>query len=149
MERKHVSPAGLALIKGFESFSARQYICPAGRPTIGYGHVVRASDNFPRTISPAQAEALLQADLAPIEIYLNAIFPGLTQSQFDALASFCFNVGLGAFEGSRLFKCLKARDFAGAAAQFPRWVHSGGNVLLGLVRRREAEHSLFLTSETP
>lgn len=61
-------------------------------------------------------------DLAPVEIYPDAVLPGLNQNQFDALASFCFNVGLGAFEKSTMFARLKAGDFRGAASQFPRWV---------------------------
>ena len=146
--RKRVSPVGLALIRGFESFSPVIYLCPAGKPTIGYGHVVRgAVDHFPSRISGEQAEALLVEDLAPVAIYLNAVFPALTQNKFDALASFCFNVGLGAFEKSTLFARLKADDMAGAAGQFERWVHSGGKVLPGLVKRRAAERDLFLSPE--
>ena len=86
----------------------------------------------------------LAEDLAPIEIYLSAVFPSLNQNQFDALASFCFNVGLGAFEKSTLFARLKAGDLPGAASQFARWVHGGGKVLPGLVTRRAAERDLFL-----
>ena len=142
--RKAISLSGLALIRRHESFSPVIYLCPAGKPTIGYGHVVRDTDRFPARLSPAQGEALLREDLAPTEIYLNAIFPDLTQNQFDALASFIFNVGLGNFENSTLVRRLKAGDIPGAASQFPRWVHGGGRILPGLVKRREAERQLFL-----
>ncbi len=147
--RKFVSSRGLALIRAAESFSPLTYLCPAGKPTIGYGHVVRSVDHFPRKISKEQAEALLVEDLAPVEIYLCAVLPGLTQNEFDALASFCFNVGLGAFEKSTLFARLKAGDEVGAASQFERWVFAGKppKVSPGLVKRRAAERLLFLSPE--
>lgn len=145
--RPRTSPAGLALIRAAESFSSTGYLCPAGKPTIGYGHVIRPGDSFLRGISRERGEALLVEDLAPVEIYLNAVFPSLTQNQFDALASFCFNVGLGAFEKSTLFARLKAGDLTGAAGQFGRWVHGGGKRLPGLIKRRAAERDLFLSLE--
>ena len=147
--RKHTSPAGLALIRRFESFFPTVYRCPAGKPTLGYGHVLRDPGLLYARISREQAEELLVEDLAPIEIYLSAVFPALNQNQFDALASFCFNVGLGAFEKSTLFSRLKAGDLVGAASQFPRWVHANGQILPGLVKRRAAERELFLTPVVP
>lgn len=146
--RKQVSSTGLALIRAFESFSAVVYLCPAGKRTIGYGHVLRPGDTFLASIDREQAKALLARDLEPVAIYLNAVFPALTQNEFDALASFCFNVGLGAFEKSTLFARLKAGDQAGAAGQFGRWIHAAGKELPGLVRRRAAERDLFLTPES-
>lgn len=142
--RRRVSDAGLALIRAFESFSATAYTCPAGKRTIGYGHVIRDPALYCQHLTLDDAERLLIADLAPFEIYLAGVFPALDQNQFDALASFCFNVGLGAFERSTLFTLLKAGDLAGAAAQLPRWTHAGKQQLRGLVRRREAERALFL-----
>lgn len=144
--RKTTAPAGLALIRSAESFSPTVYICPAGKQTIGYGHVIRDNNLLYARLSREQAEALLVEDLAPVEIYLGAVLPDLTQNQFDALASFCFNVGLGAFEKSTLFSRLKAGDMVGAAGQFDLWVHGGGRVLPGLVKRRAAERDLFLAA---
>lgn len=140
--RKTVSPAGLALIRAHEGFSPAAYRCPAGKRTIGYGHVLRPGETLSQ-ITSEQGEALLRADVAPIEIYLNGVFPGLTQNQFDALVSFCFNVGLGAFERSTLFSLLKDGDLSGAARQFGRWTHANGKALPGLVKRRAAERQLF------
>ncbi|MFZ4537837.1 lysozyme [Propionivibrio sp.] len=142
--KTQVSAAGLALIRAAESFSARLYLCPAGKPTIGYGHVVRPTDRVPANLTKTQAEALMVDDLQPVVIYLNAVFPELNQNEFDALASFCFNCGIGAFEKSTLFKRLKAGDKHGAASQFARWVHGGGKVLPGLVKRRAIEARMFL-----
>jgi GH24 family phage-related lysozyme (muramidase) len=66
------------------------------------------------------------------------------ENQFSAMVSFAFNVGLNAYRGSTLLRKHNAGDFAGAAAEFPRWVYAGGEVLPGLVRRREAERTLYL-----
>ncbi len=138
------SPAGLALIQQFESFSPDVYLCPAGKRTIGYGHVVRSADNLTPPVTHAEALALLAQDCSIVEIYLNATLPGLTQCQFDALASFAFNVGLGAFEKSTMFKKLKSGDMASASAEFQRWIFAAGKPLAGLARRRQAERALFL-----
>jgi len=145
--KRQTSPKGIALIKAFEAFSADPYLCPAGKLTVGWGHVIRGADTFNPPISQERGEVLLRADLAAAEIYLDALHPELTQNQFDALASFIFNVGLGAFEKSTLRRCLKAGDIAGAANQFTRWNKSNGKVLPGLVKRREAERLLFLEDD--
>lgn len=68
----------------------------------------------------------------------------LNQRQFDALASIFYNAGVGALSASTLMRMLNLGDFAGAAAQFPRWNKSGGQVMKGLQRRREAERLVFL-----
>ena len=71
----------------------------------------------------------------------------LTQMQFDALASFVFNVGPAAFGNSTLLRLLNAGDAAGAAGQFKRWNRGADGVLPGLVTRRAAERDLFLSQE--
>lgn len=144
---RRVSPAGKERIRGFEKFVPRVYLCPVGRRTIGYGHALRPFEHFPGAITMAEGERLMDEDLAPIEIYLNGVFPDLTQNEFDALASLIFNIGLGAFEKSTLFARLKAGDAHGAASQFERWVYGGGKNLPGLVRRRAIERDVFLSPE--
>ncbi|MCY1305462.1 Lysozyme RrrD [compost metagenome] len=69
----------------------------------------------------------------------------LSQGQFDALASFVFNLGSGNLQCSTLLRKLNAKDYAGAADEFPRWNKAGGKVLAGLTRRRAAERALFLS----
>lgn len=145
--RRTASPACHELIRRFESFSPAVYRCPAGKLTIGYGHVVKKTDRLIPPITQAQAEALLAADLAPVEIYLTAVVPGIPQWEFDALASFAYNAGIGALDKSTLLKRVKAGDVPGAVAEFGKWVHAHakGEVvkLPGLVRRRAAEAALF------
>ena len=147
--RRQASVACFNLIRQEEGYSSTVYPCPAGKPTIGYGHKIRPTDKLDPPISQARALSLLIADLAPIEIYLTGVLPGIPQCQFDALCSFIENLGLGDFEDSTLFEKLKAGDVAGAADEFPRWVHAEVDgvktVLPGLVSRRAAERALFLS----
>lgn len=145
MSARRTSPAGTALIQHAEGFSPVIYTCPAGYPTIGYGHRVDGydADNLVQPISGAQALALLAADLSWAEEEINDIPTPLTQPQFDALVSLVYNIGGSAFAKSTLRRYLVARDFVGAAREFDRWVKGGGKVLPGLVTRRAAERKLF------
>lgn len=143
-----ISAAGLALIRDFEGCRLEAYRDPVGIWTIGYGHTRGVAAG--KTISAAEAEALLREDLGPIEAWLNqALAQGqvnLSQGAFDALCSFAFNLGLGALGESTLWRLLGQQAPASeAAAQFGRWVYAGGRVLPGLVRRRDAEARLFLS----
>lgn len=139
-----VSKTCVDFVKGFEGKFLEAYYCPAGVLTIGYGHT--GDDVKPgMEISEAEADALLAADLEHFARGVDQLVDApLNDNQFSALVSFCFNLGLGAFKGSTLFKKLKAHDYKGAADEFPRWNKAGGRVLAGLTRRREAERALFL-----
>ena len=91
-----------------------------------------------------EAEELLRTDLqSAVDCVNRAVTAAITQNQFDALVDFCFNVGCGAFEKSTLLRKVNAADFAGAATQFALWVHAGGEVVAGLVRRRKLEAEMF------
>jgi len=142
-----ISEAGIALIKHYEGLQLRPYICPAGKATIGYGHT-GPDVVFGITITEADADKLLREDLhfseRGVETYAHV---PLTQGQFDALVSFAFNLGIGAMRDSTLLKKVNARDFEGAAAEFGKWVHGGGRVLPGLIKRRAAEVALFRGEE--
>jgi len=139
------SDAGIALTKSFEGLRLTAYRDCGGVLTIGYGHTGSGVTEG-MTIDEAQAEALLRADLqAAVDCVNRAVITAITQNQFDALVDFCFNVGCGALLNSTLLRKLNAGDFAGAAAQFAVWVHAGGEVVAGLVRRRELEAEMFLS----
>lgn len=137
-----ISNRGLALIKKSEGLRLEAYLCPAGIPSIGYGHTRGVAIGL--TCTEAQAEAWLLEDLEPSERGVSELVRvPLTQGQYDALASFTFNLGVGALTGSRLLALLNARDYAGASAEFSRWVHAKGKALPGLVTRRASERALF------
>ena len=142
------SDKGLALTKSFEGLRLTAYQDVAGVWTVGYGHTGPAIlDGM--TINEADAEMLLRADLTDAVACVNrAVRVEITQNQFDALVDFCFNAGRGNFLKSTLLRKVNLEDFAGATVQFGLWVHAGGEVVPGLVRRRKAEAALFAeTSE--
>ena len=144
-----ISEQGLDFIKSFEGLRLQSYWDKDGKVwTIGWGHTKGVKQGM--AITKAQAEQFLADDLAPIERHLTADLgeDGVLQCQFDALCSWIFNLRDGSrqYNTSTLRRKLKAGDYKGAANEFPRWCHSGGKVLPGLVTRRAAERKMFLQS---
>lgn len=144
------SKKGLDLIKEYEGFRATAYICPSGKLTIGYGCTYYSDGSLVKrgdTITKKDAGKLLEKvveDYYAKSINDNIKVP-LTQNQFDALVSFIFNCGIGAFVGSTLRKLLNQKDYKGAAEQFLRWDKGNdGKPIAGLTRRRKAERELFI-----
>lgn len=107
--------------------------------TIGYGHSagdVRAG----MRITEEKAEELLRRDLFFVERFINGIPKVRTQGQFDALASFAYNVGVGKLKASTLLKkIMHDASTEEIQREFMRWVYSGGKRLDGLVKRRRWE----------
>ncbi|KQT82436.1 lysozyme [Methylobacterium sp. Leaf466] len=139
-----INDAGLDLIKSFEGYKDKAYLCPANVWTIGFGTTkgVKRGD----TCTTLQAEAFLRRDLAIFEAAVDkAVKVDMTPNQFSALVSLCYNIGGGAFAASTLVRKLNAGDVKGAQAAFASWNRGGGRVLPGLVRRRAAEAKLFGT----
>lgn len=141
--RMNLSLAGLALLKQHEGLSLTPYKDAAGLWTIGYGHLLKGGEWWDQ-ITEAQASSLLADDVGTAEDAVNSLVKvPLNQAQFDALVSFVYNIGVGAFRRSTLLRLLNAGDYAGAAMQFPLWRKAGGKIVQGLVNRRAAEVALF------
>jgi len=141
--RMVLSLAGLAHLKQWEGLKLNPYKDSAGLWTIGYGHLLKPGEWWD-SITEAQASSLLAQDVGIAEDAVNSLVKvPLTQPQFDALVSFVYNVGVGAFRRSTLLRLLNAGDYAGAAAQLPLWRRAGGQVVQGLVNRRASEVALF------
>ena len=139
---RHITEAGLNLIKRFEGFSPTIYICPAGYPTIGYGHVVLAheQDQFAAGIMQADATELLRKDVRIAErAVLRLISVPLTAGQFDALVSFTFNLGAGALQRSTLRRKVNRGEHEHVPTELMKWVWSNGKRLRGLIIRRREE----------
>ena len=148
------SLAGLSLIKQFEGFEPKPYPDPGtgNLPiTIGYGSTfyedgtkVKLSDP---AISEERATNLLKNVLKSFEQHVDSLVrDDVTQNQFDALICFAYNVGIGALKSSTLLKLVNKnpRDPL-IKNEFLKWNKSGGKVLKGLTRRREAEANLYFS----
>jgi lysozyme len=157
-----ISEAGIQLIKSFEGCHNTPYRCPAKLWTIGYGHVLYPDQArlktpertaYPlkpehnRTFDYDEIDEMLEKDLVRFSNGVLRLCPasGDSQPQFDAIVCFAFNIGLGNLQSSTLRMKYNRGDIQGAADEFLKWNKSGGKVLGGLVRRREAERMLFLS----
>ena len=137
-----ISEYGIDLIKRNEGLRLKAYRCPGGMWTIGYGHTSGVKDGD--VITKEQAEELLKKDIKEIEDKLNSLNLNLTQNQFDALASFIFNVGWSNFKSSTLLKKIKINpDDPSIRYEFSRWVFANGKKLNGLIKRRNEEANLY------
>jgi len=147
---RSTSAQGLAIIKKHEGLRLSSYLCPAGVPTIGYGNT-RHPDGRKvilgeKLSSEKEATQLLLASLQSFEAAVNRHLPNLNQCQFDALVSFTYNVGTGAFIKSTLLKKAKVNPADPSILdEFQKWVRGGGKVLPGLVTRRREEANLYFS----
>ena len=137
--------SGIDLIKNFEGFSAKPYLCPAKVLTIGYGHVIKPWETF-KVITKEKAEELLKKDIQWAEKTVQKyVTSKLTQNEFNALVSFVFNVGSSAFKKSTLLKAVNSHISDIISTQFLRWVYVQGEKSQGLVNRRIAEKALYFS----
>lgn len=146
-QHRQINNAGLSLIKQFEGLELTAYLCPARIPTIGYGNTnsVTHSDVGRKTITAAQAETLLRADLVRFEKAVERLVTvPLADNQFAALVSFAFNLGEGNLAKSTLLKRINAKaPIAEVERSWMQWVNANGKRLQGLVNRRAAEMALY------
>lgn len=141
------SQAALDLIKEFEGCELSAYQDQGGRWTIGYGHTSGVHQGL--TISQAQADTFLYADVQNIAAQISKyIKVPVSQNQFDAMVSLAYNIGPSRFAGSTLLRLLNAGDVLGAANQFRYWNMVAGQVSPGLVNRRAAERTLFVSTNS-
>lgn len=141
------SDKGLAIIEEFEGFRSKAYLCPAGIWTIGFGHTSGAG--LPHVykgmkVTKDEARHMLRRDVVQYEqAVLRSVKASLSQNEFDALVSFCYNVGVTAFSKSTVVRVINAGKKAQVGAALAMWVKGGGKVLPGLVSRRAKECDLF------
>lgn len=143
----NISNKGIELIKRHEGCRLKAYQCPAGVWTVGYGST-RGVNRFTE-ITQQEAEVRLRQDVKVAERTVEKVRylqKGLKQCQFDALVSFVFNLGSGAFEKSTLRKKVIANpDDRSIRPEFMKWVNASGQRLEGLVKRRADEANLYFS----
>ena len=147
LEQRNISEKGFTLIREFEGLQLEAYKDTGGVWTIGFGTIkypngisVKKGD----TCTIQQAEQWLKNDCKWVDTCLDKnIKVHLNQNQFDALASFVYNIGETAFVKSTMLALLNENSLTLAASQFDRWVYDNGKKIQGLVNRRSKEKALF------
>ena len=148
-----VNEQGLALIRKFEGLRTGAYRDAAGVWTIGYGHTSMAGP--PRVgrnmkITRTEAASILARDVAGFaEGVASHVRVPLSDSQFSALVSFAYNVGLENFRKSSVLRAVNDGDCCAVPRRLSLWVKAGGKVLPGLINRRAAEGALFMQGTSP
>lgn len=146
MTLMNTSEKGINLIKKFEGCKLYAYRDSVGVLTIGYGTTKGVKAGM--AITQKQAEDFLKRDIVPFEKALNSMNINFTQGQYDALISFQYNLGTGAFKGSTMYRKIVARaSDTDITDQMVKWVNSSGKPLLGLKKRRVEEANMFLGRE--
>ncbi len=145
----NVSERGIKLIKHHEGVRNRPYRCPAGLWTVGVGHLIGDGKSLPkswdRLFTKEEIDGILKRDLRRFELGVHKMLPNmfLRQHEFDALVSFCFNLGLGCFQRSTIRQALLRGDKKAAMESLMKYCRAGGKILRGLQIRRMDEKALF------
>ena len=143
-----ISKKGVDFIKKFECFIPKAY-WDYKQWSIGYGSGTYENGSKVKEgeiVSEVKATSMLHSWLEKVvcpTIDKN-VKVALNQSQYDALASFIYNVGNGAFEKSTMLKLINQNKIKEAAEQFDVWINAGGKPNQGLINRRKKEKELFL-----
>jgi len=151
MKITKIGENGINLIKKFEGFSSKPYLCPAKICTIGYGATFYPNGKKVSMTDKAMTEAegveLLKSMLIKFEQYVDSYcIDTITQNQFDALVSFCYNLGPTNLKSSTLLKKVnKNPNDETIRAEFMKWTKASNKVLKGLVLRRQAEADLYFS----
>lgn len=147
-----LSNTGIELLKEFEGFSSKPYLCSAGVPTIGYGSTFyengkQVSLSDPK-ITESRAVELFLFQLKNYEKAVNTFVKvELNQNEYDALVSICYNIGITAFKKSKLVKNINAglkNETTLIKTNFNAWTFSKGKRIQGLMNRRTKEFNLFI-----
>lgn len=133
-----------AFIKAWEGLRLKKYLCSAGHPTIGWGHKFEPREPQADEITLEQAQAYFDRDLDEhAQAVDDMLAVDVAQHEFDALVSFCWNLGPEALRRSTLLRKVNERRYDDAAHEFGRWVYSGKKREEGLIKRRAAECAVF------
>jgi lysozyme len=141
------SDKGIAFIAQWEGFSPTAYMDDHDGWTIGYGHLIKPSENhlINATLTKEQALALKKQDVGIAEAAIRGqVSAPLNQNQFDALVSLIYNIGSGQFSGSTVKRRINSYDTKENITEaWQRWNKDDGKVVQGLINRRKAETDLF------
>lgn len=140
-----ISQDGIQALQKREGFSATPYADHKGQ-SIGFGHLIKPGESL-TYVSIGQATDLMLSDIQwAQDAVFSAVTVPITQGQFDALVSFCYNVGAGAFKGSTLVRKINSGDHS-APDEFGRWIYASGQKNSALIARRNSEQNQFESAQ--
>ena len=151
MKITKIGTKGLEIIKSYEGLKLKPYLCPAKVPTVGYGSTFYENGKKVKITDPSITEQraieLLQHSLKSFEQYVDSYCrDDINQNQFDALVSFCYNLGPANLKSSTLLKKANVNpNDETIRDEFMKWTRSSGKILKGLVARRQAESDLYFS----
>lgn len=139
-----ISEIGIELIKFFEGFKSKPYLCPAGISTIGYGSTIKKNGSrvklTDKIISEKEATELLQSTLIEYEnMVMRKLKRTVKQNEFDALVCFVYNCGIS----QTLFEMVNNQNPLLKTWWTSHYITGGGKILKGLIERRKAEAKLY------
>ena len=137
---------------GWEEERLTPYRDAGGLWTVGVGHLMQPGDDTTQAITHDEAMALFQTEVMDTQARVAPLVTWpIEQHHADAICAFAFNVGIGAFAGSTMRRCINAGDLNAAAAEFERWSKARVNGVLtvvpGLLKRRMAERQIFVAGD--
>jgi len=151
MKITEISDACINLVKSFEGFFSKPYLCPAKVPTIGYGTILYPNGKKvtlqDKPCTEAEAIEWMRYELNQKAKEVDAMaIDTVNQHQFDSLVSFAYNCGSNALKNSTILKRVNANPNDPTITDaFMMWVRAGDEILQGLVRRRKAEAALYFS----
>jgi len=143
------SNQAVELIKKFEKFVDKTYLCSAGKKTIGYGTRLDYHPEIKKNVCITEPKAveLLKKDLDKLvtPVIKDNVKIRLKQNQIDALYSLIYNIGMDNFVGSQVLEFLNKKEFKNMKREWKEFQMADGKVLKGLTRRRLEELDLFFS----
>lgn len=148
---KTISETGLELMIKFEDLILKPYKSPNGMIAIGYGNTyyedgTQVTKKDP-SITPQRAEELFRFTLSTYEKYINtACVDNISQNQFDALVSTCYDIGINNFRGSKLMIRLnKDPNDPQIINEFNKWNKMNNYTAARQTYRRQLEYKLYIS----
>lgn len=139
----------MELVKHFEGFRSKPYLCPAGVWTIGYGSTRYedgrkvAKDDPEVSRDYAEYLAKIEVERCAKKVLKYAPVLAYHEEKWAAISDFSYNLGIGRFQASTLIRRINEEAWEEAAYELGKWVYGGGRIQKGLIRRRISEKILF------
>ena len=140
----------IELIADFEGCNLKAYKDAVGKWTIGFGNTYYLDGRKVQEGDEITYDEAVELLKSTVNTYKNSVIRSinvkLNTNQINALTSFAYNLGVGYFKNSTLFKMVNADpNDPKIAEQFLKYRNAGGRYLRGLLLRRLSEAKLYFS----